>query len=87
MSRDQTASMGVVRVWGLGVRLAHWLLAAAFVVACVTEGDEDVLEAVHEFLANFTLLLVLLHVAGMAASSFAHRENLPRSMITGNKPG
>jgi len=46
---------------------------------------EDVLEEAHEFLANFSLLLVLLHIAGVAASSFAHRENLPRSMITDDK--
>lgn len=217
MKRDQTLSTGEVRVWDIGVRLAHWLLAVGFVVAYVTEGDrdvlqvhvwagygitlivlwrlvwglvgpeharfvnfvrgpraiwsylrglvsgsgrrhlghnpaggamvvlllasllgttlsglglyavdkgkgplagwlaepntatvqnpaaggetakpakrkaskndglEDALEEVHEFLANFTLFLVLLHVAGVAASSFAHRENLPRSMLTGNK--
>jgi cytochrome b len=223
MVRDQTVSTSVVRVWDIGVRLAHWLLAVGFVVAYVTEGDkevqqvhvwagygitlivlwrlvwglvgpeharfvnfvrgprtiwlylrglvsgggrrylghnpaggamvilllasllgttlsglglyavdkgkgplagwlaepnattvqspaagtkitkpakgragknvdledklEKVLEEMHEFLANFSLFLVLLHVAGVAASSFAHRENLPRSMITGNKPG
>lgn len=221
MARDQTVSTSGVRVWDIGVRLAHWLLAVGFVVAYVTEGDKDVqqvhvwagygitlivlwrlvwglvgpeharfvnfvrgpraiwhylrglvsgggrrylghnpaggamvilllasllgttlsglglyavdkgkgplagwfaesnattvqapaagtkiakpakgrtgkndnledrlekvLEEMHEFLANFSLFLVLLHVAGVAASSFAHRENLPRSMITGNK--
>jgi cytochrome b len=41
----------------------------------------------HEGLAATMLTIAALHVAGVAASSLAHRENLVRAMITGWKRG
>ena len=42
-------------------------------------------EEIHEFLANFTLLLIITHVAGVLFSSLLEGQNLVRSMITGRK--
>jgi cytochrome b len=45
----------------------------------------DILEAVHEFLANFSLVLIGLHLGGVLFSSLAHGENLVKSMFNGMK--
>jgi cytochrome b len=56
--------------------LAGWALEAF---------DVHALEELHEGLANAMLAVVGVHVAGVAASSGLHRENLVAAMIDGRK--
>jgi cytochrome b len=73
--------------WAIYALLGLSALAGATGYATYNDVGGHAMEEVHEALANGLLAMVMVHIAGVAASSLLHGENLVRSMITGSKSG
>jgi cytochrome b len=54
-------------------------------LAGIGSANEKLWEEVHEFCANFTVVLVLLHIVGVIVEGRLHHENLAKAMWTGWK--
>jgi cytochrome c biogenesis protein CcdA len=69
----------ILLLLGLAVGISGWATYAGV----GGEASEDI----HEALATLMLVVVGLHILGVAAGSWMHRENLVAAMITGRKRG
>ncbi|VAX03229.1 Cytochrome b [hydrothermal vent metagenome] len=49
------------------------------------EKEDEFWEEIHEFMGNFMLLLIFLHIAGVVVSSRLQGENLVKAMMSGKK--
>ena len=73
---------GAVAIFAL---LGFGIAAAASGWALYEDLGGHFMEELHEVTANGMMVIVGIHIAGVIASSWLHRENLVRAMITGWK--
>ena len=81
LGHNPAGSAAIFLLLGLGL-----LSSISGILLSLKWGGES-LEGPHEVFANVMLAVVLAHIAGVAISSYLHRENLPRAMLTGTKFG
>ena len=65
--------------------LGFGITAAASGYATYNDFGGHFMEELHEAAANGMMALVAVHLAGVVVSSWLHRENLVKAMITGRK--
>ncbi len=85
------AGMIVLLIVGLFMTVISGLIVYAAdqqlgpLAGMIDASNEEFWEEAHEISANLTLLLVAIHVAGVAFESVIHSENLVKSMWNGYK--
>jgi cytochrome b len=63
-----------------------FLLIPALFLSGIEYGGE-VMEELHEFFSWALLVVIVMHLAGLAWHTFRHQENISLAMITGKKSG
>ncbi len=81
VGHNPAGSIAILLLLGLG------LLCGLSGLAIYNEIGGEWMEELHELSANAMLAAVIVHIVGVFVSSFLHRENLARAMITGTKSG
>ena len=61
------------------------VFADSFLTPFLASWQGGIVEDVHDFFANLTVVLIVLHVLGVLGTSWQHRENLIAAMLTGRK--
>jgi cytochrome b len=51
----------------------------------LSDGVVSFVKMAHEYLVEFVLILVALHITGVVLASVQHKENLAKAMVTGRK--
>lgn len=79
IGHNPASSWAAVAMVGLalGLGITGYLMA--------TGGGNDTLEEAHELMSNAFLVVVLLHIGGVAVHVLRHRDHLQTSMVTGRK--
>ncbi len=76
--------VGSVAIWLL---LSLGLILGVTGVMLLQDDAADIVVDIHGYATNAMLAVVAVHLIGVFMSSFLHKENLVRAMITGFKPG
>lgn len=81
LGHNPLAAFMMLTLWAviIGLGLTGYLMETKIF------GSKDLIEEVHEFLANSLYLLVPLHIISAIVMSYWERQNLIKAMITGNK--
>ena len=79
VGHNPAGAVAIFALLGLGVA------AAASGWAVYEDMGGNFMEELHEVASNGMMAVVIIHIAGVIVSSWLHRENLVRAMITGWK--
>ena len=81
LGHNPLAAIMMLLLWAviIGLGVSGYLMEARIF------GSKDILEEIHEILANSLYSLVPLHIISAIVMSYWEQQNLIKSMITGNK--
>ncbi|WP_182407512.1 cytochrome b/b6 domain-containing protein [Psychrobacter sp. GP33] len=81
LGHNPLAALMMFTLWAviIGLGLTGYLMETKIL------GSKDLMEGIHEFLANSLYLLVPLHIVSAIVVSYWERQNLIKAMIAGNK--
>ena len=87
LGHNPLAAIMMLSLWAviIGLGVTGYLMETDIFSHIQLLGNKDVLEEIHELLANSLYLLVPLHIFAAIAMSYWQRQNLIKSMITGKK--